>query len=140
MMADKNSSTVLRIGKDGVVQRVTLERDAAGRAGASLREHIGCRLFDVVPLPGGAGVDAWVDDEGMLVADPASNVNRVATGVIAVFGELVQPLFGAVVFAATNRAGDTIGLTETQLESLEFLASLAGGTTAPADAVVPAQT
>lgn len=136
MMASKNCATVLRIGKDGLVQRVTLERDAAGSAGASLREHIGCRVFDVVVLPGGVGIDAWVDDEGALVADPVSNVNRVATGVLALFGELVQPLFGAVVFAATNRAGDTIGLTETQLESLEFLASLAGGTTEPVEAVV----
>lgn len=131
-MANKDSATALRVGNDGSVQRVVLERDpGTGGAGRSLREHIGCRVFDVVALPG--QVDAWVDDEGMMVADPLSNVNPVATRMLAHFGDLVQPLFGTVVFAATNRAGDTVGLTEAKLRGLEYLAGVAGGTIAAAE-------
>lgn len=135
-MANKDSATALRVGNDGSVQRVVLERDGGtGGVGRSLREHIGCRVFEVVALPG--QVDAWVDEEGMLVDDPLSNVNRVATRMLAQFGDLAQPLFGTVVFAATNRAGDTVGLAEAKLRGLEYLASVAGGATVTSAEVKP---
>lgn len=135
-MANKDSATALRVGNDGSVQRVVLERDrGTGGVGRSLREHIGCRVFEVVALPG--QVDAWVDEEGMLVADPLSNVNPVATRMLARFGDLAQPLFGTVVFAATNRAGDTVGLAEAKLRGLEHLAGVAGGTITAAQEVKP---
>lgn len=135
-MANKDSATALRVGNDGRVQRVVLERDrGTGGVGRSLREHIGCRVFEVVALPG--QVDAWVDEEGMLVADPLSNVNPVATRMLSQFGDLAQPLFGTVVFAATNRAGDTVGLTEAKLCGLEYLAGVAGGTITAAEEAKP---
>jgi hypothetical protein len=44
------TETALRIGVDGTVERVALHVDVHGSCGESLRELIGCRLFEVVSL------------------------------------------------------------------------------------------
>ena len=121
------TETALRIGADGTVERVALHVDAHGSCGGSLRELIGCRLFEVISLD--EGVDAWVDEEALVTLDlddpaaVAAAVNVVGSLVVGrrVGVPLGSSLLGSVVL--TGRRGErTVGLDRVELERLECLA------------------
>ncbi len=57
-----------------------------------------------------------VDDEGAIVAD--AEVNLVATAIARAHGAIWQPFCGAVVFAAHDGNGATVGLSDAQKEAL----------------------
>ena len=127
MGATMKTETALRIGVDGTVERVALHVDVHGSCGESLRELIGCRLFEVVSLD--EGVDAWVDEEAPVTLDlddpaaVAAAVNMVGSLVVGKRAglPLASPLLGSVVL--TGRRGErTIGLDRVELERLECLA------------------
>ena len=49
-----------------------LEQHIPADSGDSIRELIGCRTFDVISLED--RIDLWVDDEGLLQAEPVLNL------------------------------------------------------------------
>jgi hypothetical protein len=122
--------TVLRIGADGTVSRQSLGFDDRGSCGASLRELIGCRFFEVIEID--EGLDVWVDEEALLgvdLADPravAAAVNQVGSWVVRhrAGQELQSPLLGPVVFAGRHGC-ETTGLGEAELRRVERLAAAA---------------
>jgi hypothetical protein len=81
----------LAVPPEGPVWSVVLD-DAAVLAG--LYAAIGCDRVDVVSLAG--DVDMWLDDEGLLVAEPVFNPR--ATFIAERFGVDDQPYCGVAVF------------------------------------------
>lgn len=82
---------------------------------AAFRRELDCRYVDVVALDGQA-LDMWVDDEGLIVTDPA--VNIWATAVARAYGFTAQPYAGRALFCATNDEGDSVDLPHDALVRL----------------------
>ncbi|MFD0600252.1 hypothetical protein ACFQZ4_54655 [Catellatospora coxensis] len=102
------TAQAVRIGVDGRLEVIDL--GARESAGAAIRSAIGCRWFDVVRL--GRDLDTCVDDEGAIQAD--ARVNLMATAIARAHGAIWQPFCGAVVFAAHDGSGATVGLSDAQ--------------------------
>lgn len=95
---------------------VSIESAEPGQTLEMLQRAVG-GWVDVVRL--GAGIDMWVNDEGLWVLDP----NPVASAVLAHLGGQ-QVIAGPVVFAASTEAGETVSLSADQVETLcEWLPS-----------------
>lgn len=102
------------IGPLGGMRDVELH-DHQGSYLTALYRLIGCRTVDVVALTD--GVDMWLDEEGMLAADP--DVNLPATGVAASFGLTHQPYFGTAVFTGgPDEEGNVTSLSATAAKEL----------------------
>jgi len=112
----------VRIDTNGTATAIELEGTEADGVGAALREALDCRTFDLVRL--GAGLDMWIDDEGMLLGEPV--VNRVATLIARAHGFVWQPYVGAVVFTSVDDEGETQSLREQQVTALITTASTGG--------------
>ena len=106
------TAQAVRIGVDGRLEVIDL--GARESTGAAIRSAIGCRWFDVVRL--GRDLDMWVDDEGAIQAD--ARVNLMATAIARAHGAIWQPFCGAVVFAAHDGNGATVGLSDAQKDAL----------------------
>lgn len=102
----------VRVGLDGRLEVIDL--GVGESTGAAIRTAIGCRWFDVVRL--GPDLDMWIDDEGATLAD--AQVNVVATAVARACGAIWQPFCGVAVFAAHDRHGETVGLSERVKDAL----------------------
>lgn len=80
-----------------------------------LYEQIGCHTVDVVQLT--EALDMWLDDEGMLTADP--QINWQATAVAGGFGQLAQALYGnAVLLGGCDDEGNTLPLPEDKVNEI----------------------
>ncbi|MDV7357670.1 DUF3846 domain-containing protein [Rhodococcus oxybenzonivorans] len=110
----------VRIGVDGRPE--VFDLGVGESTGAAIRSAIGCRWFDVVRL--GPDLDMWIDDEGAVLAD--AQVNVVATEIARVYGAIWQPFCGVAVFAAHDRHGETVGLSERVRDALLSGAILTG--------------
>ncbi|WP_249354715.1 DUF3846 domain-containing protein [Rhodococcus sp. USK13] len=117
-MSEKNQGQqqmrvqAVRVGLDGSLEVIDL--GAGESTGAAIRTAIGCRWFDVVRLS--PDLDMWIDDEGAVMAD--AQVNVVATEIARAYGAFWQPFCGVVVFAAHDRHGETVGLSEPVKDAL----------------------
>lgn len=112
----------LRIGVDGSVTRVTLAVADDGTCGGNLAELIGCRVFDVIRVR--PGLDAWIDDEALLVDEPTPNIAASLLVSRFIGTPLAFPIIGTVVFTGAD-GPDTVGLPEHDLVRLERLARFA---------------
>ena len=74
-----------------------------------MREHIGCRLVDVVALTD--RLDMWIDDEG-LYTQP---VNPYATALARHHGFVWQPYHGPVLLCSVDIDGNSSDLTRDQV-------------------------
>ncbi|MFE6104991.1 DUF3846 domain-containing protein [Streptomyces laurentii] len=84
-----------------------------------LRTTIGCETVDVADI--NKNLSMWVDDEGLLSAEPQENIP--ATLLCALNGVPRQIYFGSAVFTGgTGRGGETLGLTE--YEALDLIEAL----------------
>ncbi|MDH6293177.1 DUF3846 domain-containing protein [Rhodococcus opacus] len=125
-MSEKNQGQqqmrvqAVRVGLDGRPEVIDL--GVGESTGAAIRAAIGCRWFDVVRL--GPDLDMWIDDEGAVLAD--AQVNVVATAIARVHGAIWQPFWGVAVFAAHDRDGETVGLSERVKDALLSGAILTG--------------
>lgn len=106
------TAQAVRIGVDGHPEVIDL--GARESTGSAIRSAIGCRWFDVVRLT--PDLDMWVDDEGAIQAD--AQVNLMATAIARAHGAIWQPFCGAVVFAAHDGNGATVGLSDAQKDAL----------------------
>jgi len=79
---------------------------------ALMREHLDCRLVDVVALTD--RLDMWLDDEG-LYNHP---VNPVATALARRHGFTWQPYHGPVLLCSVDQHGNSIDLTADQFRAL----------------------
>jgi hypothetical protein len=116
-MSDTSTQTTMivqavRVGLDGRPEVIDL--GARESTGAAIRTAIGCRWFDVVRLS--PDLDMWIDDEGAVLAD--AQVNVVATAIARAYGAIWQPFCGVAVFAAHDRHGETVGLSERVKDAL----------------------
>lgn len=89
---------------------VVLKGDENGVAYEEIKEYVGCDIVTVVDF--GHGIDAWVDDEGLLKSGNFVNEYLVADM------EAKMPLAGNVIFLGATQDGNTIGLNEEQIEYL----------------------
>lgn len=94
----------------------------ADRTLPSMYEIIDCTSVDVVRLvedgPGRAGLDMWLDDDGLGTQEP----NPLATALTrALMGEAWQVFHGPVILSGVNSDGDTIALSEIQADILDSL-------------------
>ena len=113
--------TAVRLDVDGTATVIELEQTEAG-VGEALRAALDCRFFDVVRL--GDGLDMWLDEEGLLVAEPV--VNSVATRIARFHGFIWQPYVGPVVFASVDDEGETESLVGAQVAALLATAHVGG--------------
>ena len=100
----------LVIHPEGDVVEVNLK--PGGDHLALMREHLGCRLVDVVALTD--RLDMWIDDEG-LYNHP---VNVPATALARRFGFVWQPYHGPVLLCSVDREGNSIDLDVAQTRAL----------------------
>lgn len=66
----------------------------------------------------------WLDEEGLLVAEPV--VNPVATRIARFHGFIWQPYVGPVVFASVDDEGETESLAGAQIAALLATAHVGG--------------
>jgi len=102
--------SALVIHPDGTVVEVNLNAGADHLA--LMREHLGCRLIDVVALT--SQLDMWIDDEG-LYTQP---VNPVATALAVHHGFTWQVFHGPVLLCGVNSDGDSVDLDADQMRGL----------------------
>lgn len=74
-----------------------------------LNTAIGARIFDMISLD--HGIDAVVDDEGAIVANP--QLNLVLTIIMHAFGE-GRAIFGDGLLVGSTPDGDTVSLNDEQ--------------------------
>ena len=99
----KATITALKVTPAGEVTELALDADDVLDG---LYSAIDCRNVDVVAITD--VLDMWVDDEGLLVADP--QINYPACVVAVALGALRQPYFGTAVFASHDDEGETTSL------------------------------
>jgi hypothetical protein len=90
--------------------------DSPADARAVMYAVIGCDTVDVVrvirPGPGGAGVDMWADDEGLITEHPVLNIAAAAIVAFLSRRQVRQPFAGPVLFTGgTTPGGATAPLT-----------------------------
>lgn len=102
--------SALVIHPDGTIVEVNLNAGADHLA--LMREHLGCRLIDVVALT--SQLDMWIDDEG-LYTQP---VNPVATALAVHHGFTWQAFHGPVLLCGVNSDGDSVDLDAAQMRGL----------------------
>ena len=90
----------------------TEQRIAAG--GEGVRESMGCRVFDVISLE--HGIDLWVDDEGLLQAEPV--LNLPATILAHVLGVRTAIFGTAIALSVDLSTGESKGLTDRQVHRI----------------------
>lgn len=85
---------------------------------ASIQNAVGCRTFDVVSVDG--GIDFFVDDEGAI---NGSSFNLPLTVLAHVLGVRAALFGNAVLLGANDETGETISLTEEQVQRITTAAS-----------------
>lgn len=122
----------IRATADGAVEGVVVNAGQSTLQGT--REHIGCRVVDVVRLDG--RIDAWIDDEGMY----AGERNDLATVAAVALGRsrAASPLFGTVLFLTYDNAGDTRSLSPDQYTAVMTAFSRARAALTRAEALTAA--
>lgn len=109
-MTSTNTIRALRIQPGGLITEHHIPAD-----GDEIRKLIGCRAFDIVGLE--HGIDLWVDDEGLLQAEPV--LNRPATILAHALGAQTA-LFGtAVALSVDLTTGEPISLTDEQVHRVQ---------------------
>lgn len=103
-------SIALVVHPDGEIIEVNLK--PGGDHLALMREHLDCRLVDVVALTD--RLDMWIDDES-LYNHP---VNLVATALARRHGFTWQPYHGPVLLCSVDEAGNSIDLTRDQFRAI----------------------
>ena len=81
--------------------------------GTDIAAAIGCCMFDVVGLTD--DIDLFVDDEGLINGSP---LNLPATVLAHRLGSRTV-IFGTAIAVSVNDGGETIGLTDHQLVSIQ---------------------
>lgn len=112
-MSDTDGVRMLALSVSGELMEVVAHPEEILKA---LYVAIGCDLVDRVELA--AGLDMWLDDEGLCVADP--EVNPFATALGYLLAGTEQPFAGVAVLAG-ERDGDTVSLTAAQRELVSDL-------------------
>jgi hypothetical protein len=100
----------LVIHPDGNVVEVNLS--PGGDHLALMREHLDCRLVDVVALTN--RIDMWIDDEGIY----NHPVNVPAMALARHFGFRWQPYHGPVMLCSVDADGNSIDLDIAQTRAL----------------------
>lgn len=116
-----NIVTVVKIEISGRAEVVELRANER-EIGEALREVLDCRSFEVVRLA--SGLDMLIDEEGLFADSP--EVNRLATRIARSYGLRWQSYVGRVVFASTDREGNTRSLSEDQVAALVNTADFGG--------------
>jgi hypothetical protein len=116
-----NTVLAVRLDVDGIATMIDLEKTESG-VDAALRVALECQRFDVVRL--GRGLDMWLDDEGLNVAEPV--INEVATRIAQFHGFTWQPYAGPVVFASVDDEGEAQSLVGVQISALLATAHVDG--------------
>lgn len=107
MTTTRSTNRALQIQPTGLL----LEQDIPADSGESIRELIGCRTFDVISLQD--RIDLWVDDEGLLQAEPVLNLPAT---ILAHALRVQTAIFGtAVALSVDGTTGETLGLTDRQV-------------------------
>lgn len=104
-------SAALVIHPDGEIIDVNLKPDADNHL-ALMREHLGCRLVDVVALTD--RLDMWLDDEGIYTQP----VNPVATALARHFGFRWQRYHGPALLCSVDSEGNSVDLDRDQVRAL----------------------
>lgn len=132
MSAAGNEQVAVRLDEYGIAELVAFTRGD----GPQVNTLLNCRCADVVRLA--QGLDMWVDDEGLMVAEPM--VNEVATRIARAYGFGFQPYVGPVLFASVDDEGETVGLTSGQISSLMATVNVRGAVVLDASVAVAADT
>lgn len=90
------------------------EQHVPADSGDAIRELIGCRTFDVISLE--HRIDLWVDDEGLLQAEPV--LNLPATLVAHALGVQTAVFGTAVALSVNGTTGETLGLIDRQVRRI----------------------
>lgn len=100
----------LVVQADGTIYDIELP---SGDSSDMKRQHIGCRLIDVLALTD--RIDMWIDEEGYGVAP----VNQAATALAQHYGFVWQNYHGAVVLCGVDNAtGESVDLQHDQIHAL----------------------
>ncbi len=93
------------------LEQVTIEASEGNHLAALYRE-LDARSVDIIRLP--EGIDLWVDDEGLLTADPQINVfMEYLIGALTNL-RLTQRLVGNGIFLSNDGNGKTVSLSAKQ--------------------------
>ena len=87
--------------------------------GDGIRAAIGCDRFDVISLD--HAIDLWVDDEGLLVAEP--QLNLPATLVAHALGVQTAVFGTAIALSVDPTTGDSTGLSDAQARRVQHALS-----------------
>ena len=92
------------------LQHITISRENSVTA---IQNAVGCRTFDVVSVDG--GIDFFVDDEGAINGSP---LNLPLTVLAHILGTRTAIFGNAVLLGADDETGDTISLSDEQIQRL----------------------
>lgn len=101
----------LHITQNGELHPVTLETEPNGSNLDGMKKVLGVRVVDVVSLPD--NLDCWVDDEGLVVAEPIYNIILTVT-LHKLAGQQMNPIFSDGLFLGVDSEGASISLTAEQ--------------------------
>lgn len=104
------TGAALVIHPDGEVVDVNLAPSSDRLA--LMREHLDCRLVDVVALTD--RLDMWLDDEGVY----GKPVNSIATSLARRYGYVWQPYHGSVLLCSVDGEGASTDLDTAQLRAV----------------------
>lgn len=90
---------------------------AIGQGGDGIRDAIGCRSVDVISLE--HRIDLWVDDEGLLVAEP--QLNLPATLLAHALGVQTAVFGTAVALSVDPATGETQALSAAQARRIQHV-------------------
>ncbi|WP_430344523.1 DUF3846 domain-containing protein [Rhodococcus ruber] len=83
--------------------------------------EIDCSFVDRVAL--GPRLDAWVDDEGAIIAD--ATVNLVGSLIVRAYIPEYPPLCGHIVIVGHDGRGETVSLSDTEEALILAMADIA---------------
>ena len=98
----------LRLDVDGTLSALDLAADEDGYVLDGLYRAIGCALVDCVRLA--PGIDMWIDDEGLLIAEPQWNC--AATVLVHAFDYRTTIAGHVVLTGGADEEGNCRGLSE----------------------------
>ncbi|MBB5643649.1 DUF3846 domain-containing protein [Cryobacterium roopkundense] len=106
-------TTIIRSVHINPAETITTQNLNPDHIGQDIAAAIGCSMFDVVGLTD--NIDLFVDDEGLINGSP---LNLPATVLAHLLGSRTV-IFGTAIAVSANDDGETIGLTDHQLERIQ---------------------
>lgn len=106
----------LLVKEDGSLHEVKLHTEADGSNLQAMKELLEVRMVDCIGLS--EDLDCWVDDEGLLVAEPV--FNPVLSTMLCLMGDAEYFICGSGLFLAVDpTTGETVSLNSHQRNMVE---------------------